>query len=109
MDRQIDLRGASGEIYRYRCAEGGDTRTPTGGNFVYVTIRDEDVTVLYAGASPSLITGAQERWNEAMSRHGATHLFFRLNVAGAARERELADLVAGHAPVMNEVAAAERR
>ena len=44
-----------------------------------------------------------------MSRHGATHLFFRLNVAGAARERELADLVAGHAPVMNEVAAAERR
>jgi len=109
MDRQIDLRGASGEIYRYRCAEGGDTRTPTGGNFVYVTIKGEEVTVLYAGASPSLVTGAQERWNEAMSRHGATHLYFRLNVAGAARVRELADLIAGHAPVMNEAATAERR
>jgi hypothetical protein len=108
MDRQIDLRGASGEIYRYRCAEGGDTRTPTGGNFVYVTIKDEAVTVLYAGASPSLVTGAQERWNEAMSRHGATHLYFRLNVAGAARGRELADLIAGHAPVMNEPATADR-
>jgi hypothetical protein len=109
MDRQIDLRGASGEIYRYRCAEGGDTRTPTGGNFVYVAIEGEAVRVLYAGASPSLTAGAQERWNEALSRHGATHLYFRLNVAGAARERELADLVAGHAPVMNEAATAERR
>jgi hypothetical protein len=109
MDRQIDLRGASGEIYRYRCAEGGDTRTPTGGNFVYVTIAGEDVTVLYAGASPSLTSGAQERWNEAMSRHGATHLFFRLNVAGAARDRELADIIGGCSPVMNEIAVAERR
>ena len=109
MDRQIDLRGASGEIYRYRCAEGGDTRTPTGGNFVYVTIKDEDVTVLYAGASPSLVTGAQERWNEALSRHGATHLYYRLNVAAAARARELADLIAGHGPIMNAVAAEARR
>ena len=44
-----------------------------------------------------------------MSRHGATHLFFRLNVAGAARDRELADIVAGCSPVMNEAAVAERR
>ena len=109
MDRQIDLRGASGEVYRYRCAEGGDTRTPTGGNFVYVTIKDDAVTVLYAGASPSLLTGAQERWNEAMSRHAATHLFFRLNVAGAARARELEDLTAGLSPIMNETASVERR
>lgn len=109
MDRQIDLRGASGEIYRYRCAEGGDTRTPTGGNFVYVAIEGDAVRVLYAGASPSLTAGAQERWSEALSRHGATHLYFRLNVAGAARDRELADIIGGCGPVMNETAAADRR
>ena len=109
MDRQIDLRGVSGETYRYRCAEGGETRTPTGGNFVYVAVAGEAVRVLYAGASPSLLTGAQERWSEARARHGATHLYFRLNVAGAARARELSEVIASHAPVMNEPATADRR
>ena len=109
MDRQIDLRGASGDVYRYRCAEGGDTRTPTGGNFVYVAIDGDAVSVLYAGASPSLANGVQERWNEAISRHGATHLFFRLNVAAAARGRELDDLTAGLQPVMNVTAPADGR
>ena len=108
MDRQIDLRGASGQLYRYRCAVGADIREPTGGNFIYVAIQGEAVAVLYAGASSSLASGALERWSEAVSRHGATHLFFRLNVASAARNRELDDLVAENRPVMNEQATADR-
>ena len=107
MDKQIDLRGASGAVYRYRWAEGDEVRTPTGGNFVYVATDGEAVVVVYAGASPSLATGAWERWREAVAQHGATHLFTRLNVASAARGHELGDLVEELRPIMNVAAPAD--
>jgi len=108
MDSHIDLRGASGDVYRYRWADGDPAMTPTGGNFVYVIMDGETPRVVYVGASPSLAAGTRERWAEAVSRHGATHLFVRLNVASAAREHERSDLVACQRPVMNEIAPADR-
>jgi hypothetical protein len=109
MDRQIDLRGRSGALYRFREVEGTQVRTPTGGDFAYVAVRDDIPEVVYVGATPSLSAGAHERWGEAVSRHGATHLFVRLNVSSATRDRELQDLVEGLRPPMNAMSSADGR
>jgi hypothetical protein len=93
----IELKGASGAVYRYKLAEDADPRTTIAGNFVYI---DAKGAVLFAGETNNLI-GATARWPEAQTRHGASALYTRLNVSGASRAEEHTDLVTALDPVMN--------
>lgn len=97
MKPYIELKGASGAVYRYKLAEDADPRTTIAGNFVYL---NADGAVLLAGETNNLIA-ANERWSEAVVRHGATGLYTRLNVSGASRAEEHADIIAALHPVMN--------
>ncbi len=97
MKPYIELKGASGAVYRYKLAEDADPRTTIAGNFVYL---DAKGVLLFAGEANNLI-GASARWSEAVSRHGANALYTRLNVSGASRAEEYADIVAALDPVMN--------
>lgn len=98
MKPYIELKGASGAVYRYKLAEDADPRTTIAGNFVYV---DAKGTVLFAGEANNLV-GANARWSEAVTRHGAAALYTRLNVSGASRAEEHADVIAALNPVMNK-------
>lgn len=108
MNSQIDLRGASGAVYRYRLSNPVRPNVAGGGNYVFVRDCDGEPHVVYAGETDSFITGGFERWEEAVNRHGATHVFTRLNVSGATRCQELDDLIPALEPVMNEGAALNR-
>jgi hypothetical protein len=97
----IEFKGASGAAYRFRLAENGDPKTTISGNFIYVRAVDANPTVVYAGATTNLASGVREKWEEAVKEHGATHIYTRLNIASAARQQELEDIVQGLHPVMN--------
>lgn len=101
MKEQIEFKGASGAAYRFRIAENGDPKTTISGNFIYVREANAQPEVIYAGATSNLAVGVREKWDEAVKEHGATHIYTRLNVGGAARAQELEDMVAGLHPVMN--------
>jgi hypothetical protein len=105
MNVQIDLRGASGALYRYRMDNPARPANAAGGNFVYVRETPQETQVLFAGETDSLARADFERWGQAVAEHGATHLFTRLNVSLADRSRELEDLIAALEPVMNRSSA----
>ncbi len=98
MKPYIELKGASGAVYRYKLAENGEPGTTIAGNFVYV---DAKGLVVFAGQANNLVD-AKARWSEASARHGATCLYTRLNVSGASRADEYSDLVIALQPVMNQ-------
>jgi hypothetical protein len=109
MNVQIDLRGASGALYRYRLDDPMRPANAAGGNFVYVRQTRTETEVLFAGETDSLARADLERWRKAVTEHGATHLFSRLNVSLAARSDELEDLIGALKPVMNEDGPRSRR
>jgi hypothetical protein len=94
----IELKGASGAVYRYKLADNGDPATTIAGNYVYL---DAKGTVVFAGEANNLVD-AKNRWSEAYARHGATWLYTRLNVSGASRADEYSDIVIALQPVMNK-------
>ena len=98
MKPYIELKGASGAVYRYKLAENGDPATTIAGNYVYV---DSKGTVVFAGEANNLID-SKARWSEAYSRHGPTWLYTRLNVSGASRADEYSDIVIALQTVMNQ-------
>ena len=100
MTVQIDFIGASGATYRYLSREG-QRLSPSGGNFVFARETEDGMAVIFAGEAENLLTLADARWDEAQSRFGATHAFFRLNVAASVRRHERADLIGAYAPPMN--------
>ena len=98
MKPYIELKGASGAVYRYKLAENGEPGTTIAGHFVYV---DAKGAVVFAGQANNLVD-AKARWSEAYSRYGATWLYTRLNVSGASRAEEYSDLVIALQPAMNQ-------
>lgn len=105
MGPHIDLTGASGTVYRFTLAEGAKATSPVAGVFVYVRqSKKTEPLILHIGEAGVLADGAAGRWSEAVKDHDATHLYTRLNVARAARETEMADLMAALDPVMNRPA-----
>jgi hypothetical protein len=94
----IDLRGASGAIYRFRVWENGAAHLPVAGNYVFLKAEPEGFTVLLVGVTNDL-SKARGDWSK-VAKRGATHVFTRLNVARTTREMEHADLVAGYKPPM---------
>ena len=102
MKDQIDLKGASGALYRFQRLREGHPLSPMGGNWVYV--RDEmegQFKVLCCGEGENLMAGARLRWDEAVSMQGASELYTRLNISQVVRRDENADLIAGYRPPMN--------
>jgi len=101
VNQTIDLRGASGAVYRYREVEQDRMQTPMGGNYVYVKRASNEVEVLYAGEAANLAEGLWEMWQRAQKEFGATGVYLRLNVGRVVRHEELQDVVAALQPPMN--------
>ena len=87
----IDLRGASGAVYRFRLAQP-DNPPNAAGNFVCVAEGPDGHRVVCCGAITSL-AGASSAWREAVHQEGATRLYVRLNVVSHIRMNEHSDLV----------------
>ena len=102
MNNWIDLRGASGQLYRYQLAENARPRTAVSGAYVYVKHAKGGPQIVFAGQTLNLSEGAAELWPQAVKEFGATHLYYRLHVSSAAREAEIEDLTAAELPPMNE-------
>ena len=98
MKPYIEVKGASGAVYRYKLAENGEPGTTIAGNYLYI---DASGDVVFAGEANNLID-AKHRWSEACARYGAAWLYTRLNVSGASRADEYSDIVIALQPVMNQ-------
>ncbi|MBA3810559.1 MAG: hypothetical protein H0X27_02725 [Caulobacteraceae bacterium] len=101
----IDVRGASGAVYRFNLLREGRPLSPMGGNFLYAREAGERYEVVHVGECQNLLTGARALWNEAVRDHGATHLFTRLNITERVRAQEHADIVEAVRPPMNPASA----
>ena len=97
----IDCAGASGAMYRFFNVKDGRPQSMAGGGYVYVKFEGAEPVVLYANETDNLFMGAVDRWSEAVEKHGATHLYTRLNVSGQTRRNELRDILRAHRPQMN--------
>ena len=89
----LDLHGASGATYRFRLAPDGGASTPMAGNYVCVREEESGFTVLSVAATNDL-SNARQAWKQAAAKHGATHLYTRLNVSSTVRENEQRDIAA---------------
>jgi hypothetical protein len=102
----IDVRGASGAMYRFVRVRDDRPLSPMGGNFIYARDVDGESEIVFVGEAPNLMTGARRLWDQAVQEHGADQLFTRLNVTGRVREHEQGDILRLLAPPMNAVSAA---
>lgn len=101
MPRQFDFAGQSGQLYRYKSLEELRPISPGGANFLYVKWEGDVARVIFAGETDSLHRAVFETWEEAKAEHGAGEILARLNITGAVRRAEQADLVGKHKPPMN--------
>lgn len=97
----IDVRGATGAVYRFGLVRDGRPLSPIGGNYLYVRETGETYEIVYAGEGQNLINDAHSRWNDAQSDHGPLHMFTRLNISEGVRRTEHDDIVTVVRPVMN--------
>jgi hypothetical protein len=96
----IDMRGASGAVYRFNLVSGERPLSPMGGNFLYVRDKPDGYEVVYVGEAQNLLAESRSRWAEAAKSHGAAHLYTRLNVTERARSQEHADILSAARPPM---------
>lgn len=101
MTRQFDFTGQSGTQYRYKTLEELRPISPGGANYLYVRWEGEVATVIFCGETDSLHRAVFDNWDEAKAEHGANEILARLNITGAVRRAEQADLVGKHKPAMN--------
>lgn len=101
MSDHIDVRGASGKLYRFRLAANARPASAMSGTFAYVREAGPGRDILFIGETDNLMNGAQARWAEATGQHRATHLYVRLNISAAVRQEELQDILGANNPVMN--------
>jgi len=97
----IDLKGASGAVYRFALVREGRPLSPMGGNFIYVRARGEGYELVHVGEVQNLLKDARAGWPQAVEAHGATDLFTRLNITERVRQQEHADILAAMATPMN--------
>jgi len=98
----LDLKGASGAVYRFTRFREGNPLSAMGGNFVYARDDGDGVVILFAGEAQNLLLGAREQWDRAVRDFGANGLFTRLNISEAVRRSEHADISEGRELPMNE-------
>jgi len=99
--RQFDITGQSGAQYRYKSLEDLKPVSPGGANYLYVKWEGDTARVIFAGETDSLHRAAFDNWEEARADHGAGEILARLNITGAVRRAEQADIVGQHRPPMN--------
>ncbi|HEY5106234.1 MAG TPA: hypothetical protein VII73_05595 [Caulobacteraceae bacterium] len=101
----IDLKGASGAVYRFAHFRDGRSLSPTGGAYLYVRAVGETCQVIHLGEGPNLLKDAHSHWAQAVELFGATDLFTRLNVTEWARQLEHTDMMAAiDAPMVSPTA-----
>ena len=61
MAQQIEFVGQSGHGYRYLPLEGSGPISPTGANYLFVKVKGEERTVVYAGETECLPQGCPQR------------------------------------------------
>jgi hypothetical protein len=87
----IDFRGASGAAYRFRLWPEGAAHQPIAGTYVCVRADASGHAVLHIGETIDLSLVRDELPKRL--REATTHIYTRLNVAGATRCAEHEDLV----------------
>ncbi len=97
----IDVRGASGAVYRFGLVRDGRPLSPIGGNYLYVRDAGDTYEIVHAGEGQNLTNDSRIRWPDAESIYGALHLFTRLNISEGIRQTEHNDIVAAVKPAMN--------
>ena len=97
----IDVRGASGAVYRFGLVRDGRPLSPIGGNYLYVREAGETYEIVHADEGQNLMNDARRRWAEAEAIYGSLHLFTRLNISEGTRRTEHDDIVAAISPPMN--------
>ena len=101
MKDTIDVRGASGAVYRFVRVRGGQSLTRMGGNFIYAKTADESWDIVFVGEAPNLMADAHRLWPQAVQDFGAEELFTRLNVTERIRQIEQSDILKAIKPPMN--------
>ena len=102
MNEHIDLPGGSGKLYRFRLTNQGRPSSAMSGTYAYVRDNGEGGEVLFVGDAVNLMNDARSRWDEAVGKHKATHLYVRLNISAAVRQAEIEDILEDGRPVMNK-------
>lgn len=100
----VELPGASGATYRFRCWPEGDNHTPMAGNFAVLVFDGPSPTIVALGVTGNLSRARQLSQAPLAESSGA--LFTRLNVSRTTRTEEHEDLLAGHpaaAPIQDDV------
>jgi hypothetical protein len=97
----IDVKGASGAVYRFTRFRDGSPLSAMGGNFIYARQLPSGPQIIYAGEAQNLLTGARTRWAQAVREHAAEDLFTRLNISEHTRQVEHADIAAAQDLPMN--------
>ncbi len=105
----LDVKGASGAVYRFSRLREGSPLSAMGGNYVYAREKAGVLELVYAAETENLLREAQTKWAGAVEAHGAQHLFTRLNISERVRKHENEDILAVVTPSMNEPAAKPAR
>ncbi len=106
---QIDLRGASGAVYRFSLFKDGRPLSPMGGNYIYARWTADRIEFLYLDEVQNLLKDSQVRWSEAVANHQAIAVYTRLNISERVRKLEHADLLEALRPPMNDLSELERK
>lgn len=97
----IDVKGASGAVYRFTRFRVGNPLSAMGGNFLFAREEDDGIAIIYAGEAQNLLTDARLLWDDAVRDYAADGLFTRLNISEGVRQREHADITKASLPPMN--------
>ncbi|MGH7011230.1 MAG: hypothetical protein ACREEX_10370, partial [Caulobacteraceae bacterium] len=65
----IDIRGASGAVYRFALHRDGRPLSPMGGNYLYVRAKEDrphGFEVVHVGEGQNLLTDAHGQWDKAV-------------------------------------------
>lgn len=88
----VDLKGASGQAYRFRWVRSGAVPLRIAGNYAMLRPKGGGFAVAHLGVTNDL-SQARDKCPPLNGR-GPFHLFIRLNVARAVREAEHDDMAA---------------
>ena len=95
----VDLRGASGSLYRFRLWPEGGAHPPIAGNYIVLREEASELKVLLAAVTADLSQAAAEA-RKALAKDSQARLYTRLNVARAVRNAEHEDIVEAYRPAV---------
>lgn len=101
MKDTIDVRGASGAVYRFMRVAGDQPLSRMGGNFIYAKRSDGTLEIVFVGETSNLMADAHRLWPRAVQDYGAEEVFLRLNVTERIRRLEQSDILGVLTPPMN--------